>query len=251
MSLHPEIIEAIQVAARFGFISEKIFRDFICASKRAMIYRVWRQIRDSGFFAPMESALGTNSYLKLTRLGKSLALRMSLSPIQAPFIQQLAHDEALVRFALANEKALLIKKALPETYLKSSPYEFADSFAGATRKIPDLYFSLNVPDKKIRIALEFERTRKTQIRYRSILMSYAAFREAELVLFIVNDEAIEKTIRGTALRMKYPQRQRPLAYALADDVDKDPTGFPLKLQNRTLRFNEFVQELRDLKAGAA
>lgn len=251
MSLHPSTIQAIEVAARFGFINDKLFWDFICSTKRAMAFRQWRKIKDSPYFAPIESSVGLNNYLKLTRAGRTNALGSSLVPMRVPFLQQIAHDELLVRFALANEKAGHINTALPESYLKASPYDFLNAFNGLQKKIPDLYCSLNVGDKKIRVAMEYERTRKTQSRYRSILMSYAAFKDAELVLFIVNDEAIEKTIRGTAAKIGYPVKNKPLAFAYANDVEKRPSEFPLRLQNRTIEFHKFVQELRDIRGETA
>lgn len=250
MRRHPSVEKAIEIASRFGFISKDIYWNHISQAQQTMTYRLWNRLTEEGLFIPLDSTL-KGQFLKLSQLGRSIALKQRLMPVSPPILQQLSHDELILKLALALENKDLIQKSMPEVYYKSSSLFFSKSFSGPQRKIPDLYFSLNLPYKKIRVAAEYERTRKTESRYRSILMNYASFKEVDLVLFIVNDVLIEKTLRQVAKKVHYPIQNRPLAFALATDVESNLTDFQIRFQNRAVEFSSFVQEMKQMMKEAS
>lgn len=250
MNHHPSIRKSIEVAARFGFISRSLFWNIISSNKQTQTYQYWNELTKSGLFEPLTSAFD-ETYLKLTRTSREIAMSQKIALMPLPVLNQIAHDEFLIAFALRLESANLIQKATPECHFKAFPNTLKNLSSANLKKIPDLYFKLNVANRDIRIALEYEKTRKTSIRYRSMLLSYAGFSAADMVLFIVNDNAIEKSIRIISQKVQYPVHLRPLAFALASDVEKEPLKFPMRLQKREISFQNFVQELSAAKDVAA
>lgn len=250
MNLHSEVKEAVRLAARFGYISQSVFRDLVSTKKRAMQYELWKRMKDLKIFIPYQYRYKSEEFLRLTKQGRILASQLGVMPIHAPFVNQLPHDELLVRFILLNERAGHIKEAMTETEIKSSGM-FQGQIGNIKTKLPDIYFKLNGHGLSTRIAVEFERTRKSNERYRQCLLSYMFLKEVDAVLFITSSPAIEATVRAVGVKNHYNFKSRPLLFASSFDVLKNPTSFPLRLTQRVLNFDQFVQELRELKAKAA
>ncbi len=247
MKIHPEILEAVQISARFGFINREIFNEFVTKKSKRMSYYIWKQMTDFKIFESISCKLISKDYLKLSRTGKALALRMHLHPVSTPHIGVLSHDEFLMKLTLANESISLFKNVKTENDLKSNPQFFGRNFGMSNQKYPDLYVNID----GYKVAIEYERTRKSFSSYRQILTSYSIFREVDLVLFIVTTEAIKNTITCMAKRIQYPVERRPIAFAMATDVSKNLFSFPVAINENTVSFDKLIKDLREAKGIAA
>jgi hypothetical protein len=241
MKLHPEIKVAVQLAARFGYISQSGFKELVSTKKITMQYQLWKRMKDLKIFVPYNYRYKSEEFLRLTKQGKILASQLGTMPIHAPQITQLPHEELLVRFTLLNERSGQIKDVLTEADIKSSG-KFLRQIGHIKTKLPDLYFKINLPDP-VKIAVEYERTRKSNERYRQLLLSYIFFKEVDAVLYITSSPAIEETIRAVAIKNNYSFESRPLLFAQVSDVLKNPTNFLIKMRNRSITFDEFVKTI--------
>ena len=66
---------------------------------------------------------------------------------------------------------------------------------GVIGKLPDLLFDLKMEKSIVRFALEIERTRKSQGRYKTMSRSYQRASNVDLVLFGVGDGKIEEALK--------------------------------------------------------
>lgn len=243
MTLHPEIIESLKIAARFGFINRSLFYEFVTNKKARMSYEIWKRMRGSDLFELFRHDLISEDYLKLSRRGKALIQSQSYSAVSAPYISLLVHDELLIRFVLANEKEHRLQNVRTEAMLKADPKSLKSNFGRSNQKYPDLLLQMQNPQGPCRLAVEYERTRKSFASYRAMLISYSIFREVDMVLFITGSEAIENAIQTAAIKVQYPFSKRPLAFARAEDVTKSPNDFPVRLGKEVIRFSNFAQDV--------
>ncbi len=249
--LHPEILEAIEIAARFGFISQEIFFKFVTSRRRTMAYFIWRELLKTRYFERYNQSTIPNSYLKLSPYGKSENdIRGKFISMPTPSPQQLSHDEILLRFALQNEKKGFFEYALTESCSKYNGL-FAQHFVARNLKYPDLQFGLGSGSREFKVALELERTRKSNLRYQMNLLSYSVHKQVDLVIYVTSHETIERSIKNAALKIKYPSDKKPLAFVKMKDFISSPTTFPIQLGDRDMKFDELVQRLKQEKSVAA
>ncbi len=250
--LHPEFKKSIEIAARFGFISQDIFENFVTTKKQSMSYRLWDRIKKSRYFETYNNTAISNSYLKLSAHGKSNSDSYTkFLNVPAPAPQQLMHDEVLIKFSLHCERKGFFEFAWPEIFTKTYDVMFARHFVARHLKFPDLLFELGGPDKKFKVAIEFERTRKSNARYQTNLLSYSVQKHVDLVIYVTSHEAIEKAIKDAALKVSYPFDRKPVAFARTADFISNPSGFQLRMGSRALSFESLVQSLKQKQAAAA
>lgn len=217
-----------------------------------MRYRLWDRIKKSKYFETYNNTAISTSYLKLSPHGKRKSESYTkFLNVSAPSPQQLMHDEVLVRFALQNERKGSFDFAWPESYTKKYDVMFARHFIARHLKFPDLLFELGGPDKKFKVALEFEQSRKSNARYQTNLLSYSVLKQVDLVIYVTSHHAIEKAIMDAALRVNYPFDKKPIAFAQAIDFISNPSDFSLQLGGRILSFANLVESLRQRQLSAA
>ncbi len=250
--VHPDFSKSIEVAARFGFISQDIFMSFVTTRKRSVAYSIWRALKKSEYFEHYDHSTISENYLKLSHFAKwRIDDHCSFIPVAPPSARQLTHDEALVKFALHNERKGLIECAWPEAHTKNHNIKFSKNFVARHLKFPDLLFDLGSPEKRFSVAVELERTRKSNSRYQANLLCYSVQKHVDIVLFVTSHETIEKTIKDAALRINYPAQRKPIAFAKTKEFLANPSEFNLQMDSRTFRFDDFVQRLKQKPMVAA
>lgn len=243
-SVHPDFAKSIEIAARFGFISQDIFTNYVTTRKRTVTYSVWSSLKKSDYFEQYDHSTISENYLKLSRFGKwRVDDHCSFIPVAPPSPRQLTHDEALVKFALHNERKGFIESARPEAHTKTQNSQFAKIFAAQNLKFPDLLFDLGAPEKRFRVALELERTRKSNSKYQANLLCYSVQKHVDIVIFVTSHGTIEKAIKDAALRINYPAQRKPIAFAKTNEFLASPSEFVLQIDNRIFKFDDFVQKL--------
>lgn len=248
--LHPAIWKAIKISARFGFLTKEIFFKHISQSKQTMTYRLWNRLKNDGLFESSGSIYGWNLF-KLSNKGREFARSQGLSVVSRPLYNSILRDMTLMPAVMALETEGLINFAVTQAYARDFAGPFFFSVGGKRKRIPSLYFHLNVPPKKVRVAVEYEGTSKNGKYYQQLLREYSVMNHTDMILFICGTTSTEKLIRKVCMTINYRFQSRPLAFANVCDVVKSPAEFPIRLQNRAISFRDFVHEIREIKLEAA
>ena len=110
------------------------------------------------------------------------------------------------------------------------------------QKYPDAILKINAFGKDRTIALEYERTQKSSVRYKDILWLYSSKSDLGMVLFICEGTAIEKTIVG---RMKYlaiAELYNRVALVQAEEWKNDPLNAPIRYGGKVITLNQICQK---------
>lgn len=249
--LHPAIQKTVEISARFGFVSKKIFFEQISTGKEGMTYRLWRRIKTDGLFESLADCYDWNLF-RHTRKGRELARSQGLKVVGRPFHKSVQRDVVLMSMVVSLEsEGLVLKPVWSQTYSKDFTPQFYFMVEGWKNKAPALYFTLNTIAKSIRVAVEYEQVTKNSQYYRQLFRNHDLMGKADMILFIVERASTEATIRRFCKKTNYRFERRPLAFAFMSDVEKEPSSFQIRMQHRAAPFRAFVHELREAEAKAA
>ncbi len=104
-------------------------------------------------------------------------------------INQLSHDLKIVDFRQIFEKSPLVGDWIPAHRLMSQDYADFQFKDRKYTKVPDAIFSITLRDKIIKVAFEFERTRKSKSYYISTFENYHLIYPVGLIIYVAaNDD---------------------------------------------------------------
>lgn len=184
--------EALELSKKFGFISKSVFWDFYCPPGKSMRYQNWGHLTNSPLFTSYTTGSGVPEHLSLSSKGRQLMGQDSIGQVAPTYF---THDEMVMRFFLHLKKESLLRRSWSEGELKSDRALAVKGLGdGVISKLPDLLFDVTGGNDFIRCALEIERTRKSQGRYKTMRRAYQRALNVDLILFGVADEKIEAVI---------------------------------------------------------
>jgi hypothetical protein len=239
--LIPHIRESIRVAAKAGFISKRIWKEFFAGSYPRWRNRQWQALNASGFFAAVPDYGFVDSAVTLTNKGKAQAVSLGLDPVYSPHAKNLWHDEELIRFALFLERREWISWWMTEQELKVGTE--GKKFLATTEhcdKIPDLIIQWRGLNVSPLWAVELERTRKEFTRYYRMVGAYQGFSRLDSVLVIAATNSIEANIKKAQARLNYPQQNRPMIFASMNDVIADPASSELRIGQTRMQLEDMA-----------
>ncbi|MGZ3772738.1 MAG: hypothetical protein ACXVCY_07730 [Pseudobdellovibrionaceae bacterium] len=185
--------EAILLTKKFGFLPRSVVWDFYCPPGKSVRYKNWSDLSKSQLFSPYVIGTGLPEYLIFSSQGKRL---VGEDAVTAAAPVYLSHDEIVMRFYLHLQLLNCTERSLSEGELKMDRALALKSMGdGVISKLPDLLFDIKTQDGFIRCALEIEKTRKSQGRYKTMRRSYQRARNIDLILFGVASDKIEGTLK--------------------------------------------------------
>ena len=110
-------------------------------------------------------------------------------------------------------------------------------------KLPDLLFDLKMPGTPMRIALEMERTRKSQGRYQTMRNAYGRANNLDGVLFGVAEERIEECIAREIYQGGLEFTGREVGFFFIEDFLQCGLQATLKISNKEKTLEEYFHEL--------
>lgn len=185
-----EILQnAINFAARFGFLTKEIFFEHLCFYQTTQQYYHWNRLVTSGYFFKSQKQHGL---IYLSTKGKRLAT-VSVAPNKSLYI--LNHDILVAKIFLQLERTEKLLNAWTEFELSKDQYQTC-LLLGVNRidKLPDLLVDLQGANKTIRIAIEIENTLKAKDRYLRISQGYLSMKNVNLLMYGCSSLVIQNTV---------------------------------------------------------
>jgi len=204
----------IHFVAKTGFITKDLWKDFFFKGGTVQWQNVsWNNLIKRKYFKRHASS----RYQDILILRKdSVLLRDCLlsAPVSVPHISQVAHDEYLSRglLQLLKERPNLNWQTEAELK-KQKPMSCRVSNNGEKTKYPDLIINVAEESVDINIAIELERTLKSQKRYIQILDAYTCSEETDYILFLVGSNLIKKTIMEIMRLSYFPTKRVQVVFA--------------------------------------
>ncbi len=235
-----------KIAGRFGFMSRSIFWQHLSRTQKSRSYLNWSHLLTSGLFKPYELS---DEHLFMTMKGVQFLQERNCAYVGKAHPMNFEHDALVMSFALACENAGLIQPTwAPDAVIrKQTGLENLSLLGAAAPKIPDLVFDLSGTDSNIRMALEVERSRKSQARYDTLVLAYMEMKLINLAIIAYNDRYTENRISDSMKKLGYPQSKRPIAFCKLSDLSANPSSFLMRLNGNVIAFDKFVINLKTIE----
>jgi len=227
-----EPIREIKFAAKSGFLTKELCDKYFTSGSDDWKNKLWARLLKKEYFRKHYSKLAPHVFVLNARssLVKKLVGDEVVSP---PFVSQLEHDEGIASSVLSLLRDSTITDFRLEPELKKRGSGLKRHYGAEQKdKYPDALVQL-ANEKKTRIAIELELTKKDPKRYRHIMEAYSSFQRADKVVFVVRDDKITQTIKQAMRDSYYPNWERPVGFVRLDDWNKSPSNAPIAFAEDT------------------
>ncbi len=223
-------------AARFGFITQDIFFQYLCPKGRSQSYFYWKALVDDGWF------IRSTRDMRVCYLSRKSRTLLGAGCLPARALTYVDHDSQLGAFYLSMNRTDLVLRAWTEADLTRAPWE-AYQILGSDRlsKIPDLILDLRTDRGFLRVAVEIEKTRKSRSRYAQMAMSYLDMPRIDLMIFGCESEVIVSETRRAFLGENFQKAQKIPGTFLLNDFTERAFRAAFQFQGRDYEFAEFLR----------
>lgn len=237
------IQEACEFAARWGFLTQSLFFEFMCPMSRAHKFRYWNSLLESGKFIRSKSS---DKILILSAKGRNVLGGNARPARQSIYI---AHDSVAARVILSLTKRDLISKYWLEDELMRNPIEAYSVLGGEqVLKIPDVVLDLKSSGGgTIRCSLEIEKTTKPIARYAKIALAYLGYKKVSVMLFAVDNTAAENTLRRSFSGKAFVDKQRVPGLFNLNEFKPDDLETKIRFNDQELTFKNLLSRLTKLE----
>lgn len=236
-------IEAINLAARTGFITKALFKEFILGNRpKSSVNRKWSDLINSGFFNRHSDDRMADVYL-LNKRKKELQGLLTQPPVHPPYTGIIRHDEIALRgILLIEDRGFLENWKVESEFKKSKQGAIQLESNSPNPKFPDAILNFKALYKPIRVAIEIELTQKEKRRYERILNSYSFAQNLDLIIFVCANKQIETTIITTASKFFYPSAGAEIGFMSKTDWLTDPVLADLRCQNKVCTLGTWIDD---------
>lgn len=227
---------ALRVAMKSGFLTKSLWVDFFCQGKKRYQNRSWLELKRKNIFRDHPNKIVSNVLVPI----KSLAL------VPTPFVNQIEHDEEVLRIILNMEKKAKLSKWKSEMELKQDysgniKYNKGSNFI----KFPDAEIHFESSKTPISLALEVELNQKSRKRYKEIALAYTFHKNSDFVVFVCAEEAIEKSVLESFYSVRYPFNEKPIGIAKLSEWRIDPLNSELKINGVKTSLKILLESLQE------
>jgi hypothetical protein len=220
---------AVSFAAKFGFLTQDIFFDFMCPRAKTQRYAYWNHLLDQNIFK------SARRDAKVLYLSKESLRSAGPQAARRRYFYHVEHDAIAARLLLNLERAFTVARSWTENELRSNPIETISILgAGDNSKLPDLVVDLEGPTGYLRVAIEVEKTAKARERYRQISLSYLAMKRVNLVIYLCDSVKLESTIDASFSGELFVKSEKRPGFVQLKELRKDWLQAPVRFLNREM-----------------
>ena len=228
-------IRALEFAARFGFLNQKIFFKYLCPYKRSKQYELW-----SGLFADglLVRARGVSDAAYLSSRARRIVDAKAIAACPSYLV---AHESLVAEFLLTLESSNLVEQSWTENELKADSREAYKVLGGAQLlKYPDLVVQMKSKAGLAKMAVEIERSQKTHVRYSQIALNYVHAREIGFLVIGCETPALRKAVLSAFSKDIVARSNKTPATFLLEDFYSRGNEMDAKLLNYEMTFKKML-----------
>ncbi len=205
----------IDFAARFGFVTQSLFFEYLCPRQKTQQYWYWRELERDNI---IRSSNSLDHVFYLTNTGRKQTLR-PVTPARSVFFVE--HDSSTAALYFELERSGLLLQSWTDYELSCNPLDSC-GVLGSDRleKIPDLVVDMKSKDGRLRIAFEMERSRKSNERYGHAALQYLRFKNVNLLLYCCSTEATMKAVERAFNAEVFRKAEKTPVLFLSSDFEK-------------------------------
>lgn len=242
--LSANVLAALRFAGKTGFLSRDAWHEFFGKGDLRWSRRQLQRLEERGLLKPHPNPAAKGYFVPTLYTQQLLENENSVHIGPAP-VAQIHHDETVARSLLVLEREGMLAAWCMEGELKSQQVkDFQISRDVRNKKYPDAVVTARVFGKERTFAIEYERTRKAVTRYKDILWLYSRSDSFAMILFVVENQTIQKLIEGRMNFLRITNLYDRVAFVLADDWRKRPADAPIQLGTKVITLRGICQMRR-------
>lgn len=197
---------------------------------------------------------GANIGYRLTRKGRALFSEMFTSwrapPTRRGYKTQFEHDQLLIDLRRIFTESPIVKEFRTEAELKRELMTALVQLQHWEKRprVPDATFMMDVPGKKMRVAIELELTEKTRPRYTGIFRDHLLTTNWQLVIYVIKDELLRKRlmlllseVKHTDIHVRIAKTVNGIYFCGLDDFLKSRLDTPISNGKKEISFNQIAK----------
>lgn len=237
--LSKNVVEAVRFVAKVGVMSRETWYELFSHGTLR-----WRQMQlqhliDRKIFKPHSSKYGHDAVV-IDTFGVELIKGMKWQHVHSIYPHFIEHDETVGTGLWKLEKYGINQKWITESEMKTQKSaSFRLDVQEGSFKYPDAVFKLQGNLSAPIVAVEYERTAKTNWRYNKAIRSYSEAYDFGFIFFIVENEAIEKTLQRAMKYIGDGRLNSRIGFISVDDWKENPGDAKL----RGLKLGQSLKEL--------
>lgn len=236
-----ELLEiTLELARKFGFVSRSVIWRYLGSKSTATKYRYWRFLTKRPEFTLYSEGVQSRQHLVVSAGYRRALGDGSCARTRAAIYFE--HDNYLMNFFLLLKHREVLLGCWTEQQLKMDHLLALEVLGSVSEaKLPDLVLSLKTESTPLRVAVEIERTQKSQHRYQIIQLAYRRTSKIDLLLFGVSDEKTEVAIRK-AFDGEMPSNLF-VGYFSLNDFKKASFEAELRVRQRKRSLEKFLAQI--------
>ena len=246
------VVRALRLTGKVGFLSRGLWRKHFAMGNSDEANRWQRRqlalLVERGLLAPHANPQGKSDYFVLTDKSRLLLENENLVHTAPAPIAKIYHDESVAHWMLDLEKMGLVcgwKTEGELTTKQSKEYQLSRDVRN--KKYPDAIFKVQALGKERVFAVEYERTRKSSLRYKDILWLYGRSDSVGMVIFVCENKFIREAIEGRLRYLNMANLFDRVALAQSADWHRDPATAPLQVGSSTITLGEICDKVAQRK----
>lgn len=218
----PSVYQAVRYVTKVGVITRGTWNDLFGKGTVRWKQKQLRLLVEGGVFKahPCDSLVDT---FIIGHLGQEMAQEQNWRSVYFIQPQFIKHDEIVARGLWKLEQEALCTRWMTERELKgqnSATFKLNIREEGA--KYPDAVFKLQGKSSTAIVALEYERTGKTNWRYNKAIKAYSDSGEFNFVLYVVENSSIEARVKSGIRFIGDARLGSRIGFISAEEWKKNP-----------------------------
>lgn len=238
----PRVFQAVRYVTKVGVITKNTWNELFSKGTKRWKRKQLRLLLNARVLKkhPYEEVHDT---FILGSQGLEMVESMKWRGVHLVQPKYIKHDETIAKGLLKLEANSLCQKWMTESELKSqksATFRLHGLEGGA--KYPDAVFKLQGKITSTIVALEYEKTVKSGWRYNKAIKAYSDSGEFNLILFIVETDAIEVSIKRAMRFIGDARLNSRIGFISIEEWRKNPMTAAIKEMNKGKSIHELAQK---------
>lgn len=237
------VFQAVRYVTKVGVITRETWNDLFGNGGIRWKQAQLKQLIEGGVFKahPCDSLVDT---FIMGHQGRTMAMDQKWRNVYFVQPQFVKHDEIVARGLWKLERTSLCTRWMTERELKGqNTTSFKLNVREGGDKYPDGVFKLQGKSSSAIVALEYEKTGKTQWRYNKAIKAYSDSGEFKFILFVVEGSAIENRIKTAIRYIGDRSLASRIGFISVEDWKSNPETAEIRGLNSGKSINELTQKL--------
>ena len=216
------VYQSIRFVAKVGVMTRPTWYELFGTGSIRWKQKQLQHLLELGLFKPHPCAHVQN-VMTIGEFGKKLIQEKNWIHSPSVSAQFIEHDETVARGVWRLEQGSICQKWYTDKELKQlKEGHFKLNTKDISSKFPDIVMRIKGNEKQETVAVEYEKTCKSNWRYNKAIMAYSDSSDFDRVLYIVETKAIEESVKRAMRFIGDSYVNRRIGFIQASDWKNDP-----------------------------